>query len=341
MSKKASHLIKFLLIGLCFVLLFFHFTKKPYFSVIICSYNYGHFLPKTVESVLESTFNSYEIIIVNDGSTDNTSEILKRYKNHPKITIIEHENMGLSLSRNKAMKLAKGKYFWFVDADDWIDRRALERLYKKTRNKNIDMVSFYTAGMNADGSFGGIGGYDRLPIRLELGSSNIYTIDDFEAHEILQYPVTSGKQIYKSSFIKKNNIEFPPKTIFEDDVFFLTSIFADAKISSIPTVLYYKRGHSGAITSDRSRFYDSYLRICRYIWKNSHKNKKNHEKATIVSNAYISGLVGRWSWCTDELKQKFYPDLVIMKEFIDSQPDTDEYWKKTKVWFNRSNRKRS
>ena len=144
MSLKSSKLIKLFLIVVCCITLTFHFTKKPYFSIIVCSYNYGHYLSQTIDSVLNSTFKSYELIVVNDGSTDKTSEVLKKYKDHPQITIIEHENMGLSLSRNKAMKLAKGKYFWFVDADDWIDQKALERLYKKTKKYPVDMVSFYT-----------------------------------------------------------------------------------------------------------------------------------------------------------------------------------------------------
>ncbi len=332
MKKLSSHFIKITLIVLCLIFLCFHFTKKPYFSIIISSYNYAHFLPKTIESVLESTFKNYEIIIVNDGSTDNTSEILKRYKNHPKITIIEHENQGLSLSRNKAMKLAKGKYFWFVDADDWIDRRALERLYNKTKNKPLDIVSFYTCNVDENGNFRGMGEYDRLPIRLELRPQDIFTIDELTVGDILSYPVTSGKQIYRREFVQKNKIEFPPRTLFEDDVFFLDNIFSGARISVIKSVLYNKRSHSGAITADKSRFYDSYLRIAKYIYERTHKNKKNTDKANGVSNIYINGIFGRWYWNNDEQKQKFYPDLVKVGAFINSQPN-NEYWIPKKAKF--------
>ena len=333
MSHKKSMFIKITLIVICMITLCFHFTKKPYFSIIVCSYNYGHFLPKTIESVLSSTFKSYELIIVNDGSSDKTSEILKQYKSNPKIKIIEHENQGLSLSRNKAMKIAKGKYFWFVDADDWIDHKALERLYKKTKNKNIDIISFCIGSVNASGKFIGSYGYNRLPLRFELTPSEVYTVEDFEAGEILGYPVTSGKQIYRREFIQKNGIEFPAKTLFEDDVFFLHTLFENAKISAIKQILYYKRGHNAAITSDKSKYFDSFTRIARYIWERTHLNPKQQEKATSVSNSYIKSVPARWNWLNDERKYKFYPDLIKLKEFFDNQPD-DEYWVETKAWYN-------
>ena len=333
MFSKLSIWLKLSIIVICCTVLTYNFTKKPYFSVIICSYNYGHFLPQTIDSVLDSTFKNYEIIVVNDGSTDKTSEILKQYKDHPKITIIEHENMGLSLSRNKAMKIAKGKYFWFVDADDWIDKRALEQLHLKSLISNPDIVSFYTGPVNATGQFRGLSGYDKLPYRLELSPHSIHTINDFSPGEIMSYPVTSGKQIYRREFIQKNNIEFPAKTLFEDDVFFLHTLFSNARITSISRVLYYKRAHAAAITASKPKYFDSYTRICRYIWERTHINPEHKMKATIISNVYIDGIPARWNWMNDELKYKFYPDLVKFKEFADQQPD-DAYWKNKKQWYS-------
>lgn len=311
----------------------YYFFKRPYFSVIVCSYNYGHFLPQTIDSVLKSSYQNFELIVVNDGSTDKTSEVLNKYRNHPKITIIEHENQGLSLSRNKAMKLAKGKYFWFVDADDWIDRKALEKLYEKTKGKDIDLVSFYTCAVSANGNFLGMGGYDMLPRKLENNPDRIYTIDNLTTGDIKSYPVTSGKQIYKREFVQKNQIEFPARTLFEDDVFFLNNIFAGAKISALQSTLYYKRSHGTAITADKPKHFDSYMRICRFIWERTHKYPQHEEKATDISNWYIGGIIGRWNTLNEERKYKFYPDLLLWKEFMDSQPDNED-WKKKKEWFN-------
>ena len=333
MMLTLRQITKILLIAISCCAFIFYFLKKPYFSIIVCSYNYGHFLEQTVESVLNSTFKNYELIIVNDGSTDNTSEILKKYQYHPKITIIEHENMGLSLSRNKAMKIAKGKFFWFVDADDWIDKKALSTLYKKTKGTQLDMVSFYTGGVSSNGTFLGVGGYDKLPYPLEISPNIIHGIDSLTTWDIFNYPVTSGKQIYRREFIQKNKIEFPARTLFEDDVFFLHTIFAGAKISAIPSVLYYKRGHSSAITADKPKHFDSFVRICMYIWNRTHLFPQHNEKATVVSNSYISSIPARWNTLTQERKYKFYPELLKFKRFADNQPD-DDYWKDKKIWFD-------
>ena len=333
MVLKSGYITQFILIVLCCLTLPVMFVKTTYFSIIVCSYNYGHFLEQTVESVLNSTFKNYELIIVNDGSTDNTSEILKKYQNHPKITIIEHENMGLSLSRNKAMKISKGKYFWFVDADDWIDKKALASLYKKTKNTELDMVSFYTSMVSANGTFLGLNPYDRLPYPLELSPNSIYSINRLTVSDILTYPVTSGKQIYRREFIQKNKIDFPAHTLFEDDVFFLHTIFAGAKISAIPNILYYKRLHAKAVTSDKGKHFDSFIRICEYIWDRTHLFPQHDEKATLVSNAYISLIPTRWNNLTTERKYKFYPELLKFKRFADNQPD-DDYWKDKKIWFD-------
>ena len=338
MSIKLFRTISIFIVAITCCVSTYYFLKKPYFSIIVCSYNYGHFLEQTVESVLNSTFKNYELIIVNDGSTDNTSEILKKYQNHPKITIIEHENMGLSLSRNKAMKIAKGKYFWFVDADDWIDKKALERLYKKTKNKDLDVVTFNIGAVSEKGDFLGVSGYNGLPVRflidLKLKSEkSFYTIDNFLVKELLSFPVTSGKQIYRREFIQKNKIDFPARTLFEDDVFFLHTIFAGAKISFIKEVLYYKRSHGQAITADKAKHFDSFVRICMYIWNRTHLFPQNEEKATAVSNSYISSIPTRWNTLTQERKYKFYPELLKFKHFADSQPD-DDYWKDKKIWFD-------
>ncbi len=333
MSIKLFRTISIFIVAITCCVSTYYFLKKPYFSIIVCSYNYGHFLEQTVESVLNSTFKNYELIIVNDGSTDNTSEILKKYQNHPKITIIEHKNMGLSLSRNKAMQLAKGKYFWFVDADDWIDKKALSALYKKTKDTELDMVSFYTSMVSANGTFLGLNPYDRLPYPLELSPNSIYSINRLTVSDILTYPVTSGKQIYRREFIQKNKIDFPARTLFEDDIFFLHTIFAEAKISAIPNILYYKRLHAKAVTSDKSKHFDSFVRICEYIWDRTHLFPQHDEKATAVSNAYISNIPTRWNHLTTERKYKFYSELLKFKRYVDSQPNND-YWKDKKLWFD-------
>ena len=108
-----------------------HISKKlPLVSIIVPCYNYGNYLKRAVTSIINQTFSNWELIIVNDGSTDNTSEIAKalinKYSNL-NITLIEQKNSGQpAISRNNGIKKAKGKYILCLDADDMIAPTMLE-----------------------------------------------------------------------------------------------------------------------------------------------------------------------------------------------------------------------
>jgi len=94
-------------------------------TVYIPAYNYGKYIEMAIQSVLNQTMEDWELIVINDGSTDNTSEILKGYESHPKIRIIEQQNKGLTVSNNIALRLSSGKYLMRLDADDYLDENAL------------------------------------------------------------------------------------------------------------------------------------------------------------------------------------------------------------------------
>jgi glycosyltransferase involved in cell wall biosynthesis len=121
--------------------------KKNLISVIIPCWNAGFFLKKTLDSVLNQTYGEYEIIIVNDGSTDSeTINVIKSYhnQNNKKIKVINQSNMGLPAARNIGIKKSKGEYFFFLDSDDWIDKDCLEILLKKIKNKkNLYACSYF------------------------------------------------------------------------------------------------------------------------------------------------------------------------------------------------------
>lgn len=97
----------------------------PLVTVYITNHNYGKYIEKAVESVLAQTFTDFEVIIIDDGSTDDSREIILRYENHPKVRIIFQENKGLNRTNNIALKAARGKYVMRLDADDYLDPQAL------------------------------------------------------------------------------------------------------------------------------------------------------------------------------------------------------------------------
>tara|TARA_B110000003_G_scaffold269328_1_gene300205 strand:- start:1621 stop:3660 length:2040 start_codon:yes stop_codon:yes gene_type:complete len=117
-------------------------ASKNKITVIIPCYNSGNFLVRSVESILNQTFQSYEILIINDGSTDEiTLQILKRYKNTKKIRIINKKNSGLSAARNSGIENSNTPYILMLDADDWLRLDALKTFYNfLNKNKKIYYV---------------------------------------------------------------------------------------------------------------------------------------------------------------------------------------------------------
>lgn len=115
--------------------------NPPQISVIIPVFNVEKFLPQCLDSVTGQTFADIEIICIDDGSTDKSPEILSRYADRdPRIRIISRTNGGLSAARNAGLKIARGKYIFFIDSDDWIEPNTLEKLFAAAENTGADLT---------------------------------------------------------------------------------------------------------------------------------------------------------------------------------------------------------
>lgn len=119
-------------------------------SVIVCVYNCEKYIDQCLNSIIKQTLKKIEIIVINDGSKDNTKNILEKYNLIENIKIINKENEGLTKSRNLGLDISKGKYIYFIDADDYIEKDTLERLYIKAEKENLDIVVFdyYNESLN-------------------------------------------------------------------------------------------------------------------------------------------------------------------------------------------------
>ena len=114
---------------------------NPLVTVYITNFNYGKFIKKAINSVLNQTFKNYELIIIDDGSKDKSVEIIKEFQNKKNIKIIYQKNKGLVVSNNLALRLSKAKYIMRLDSDDWLDPHALEIMSNiLERDKRISLV---------------------------------------------------------------------------------------------------------------------------------------------------------------------------------------------------------
>jgi len=120
----------------------------PFFSVIIPTYNHAKFISMAIDSVIQQSFDDFELIIVDNASTDNTEEIIKQYQEQYKeynINYIKHEkNLERSASRNTGIENSKGEYICFLDSDDYYLKDHLRSLHEFIKNKNFPVAFFYT-----------------------------------------------------------------------------------------------------------------------------------------------------------------------------------------------------
>lgn len=109
-------------------------------SIIVPVYNVEQYVEKCIESILSQTYKNFELILVNDGSTDKSLDIILKYKNNPNIRIINKKNSGQSDSRFQGLLQAKGEYIYYVDSDDFIESYALEMLVEQINKTKADIV---------------------------------------------------------------------------------------------------------------------------------------------------------------------------------------------------------
>ena len=205
--------------------------EKDLISIVVPVYNVEKYLPRCIESILNQTYKNWEAIFVNDGSIDNSLEILKNYqKKDNRIKIIDKKNEGTGAARNDGINESKGKYITFLDSDDWYEKNFLEKLYNNLKENNSD-VSMCNPKMV----------YDDVLKNKGINTFYFKCINLKETPEkilrILSMPISCSK-LYKKDIIISNSI-FYPNYSFGEDVEFLYKIFSVIeKVSKIEDYLY-------------------------------------------------------------------------------------------------------
>ena len=210
---------------------------KPKVTVIVPVYNAGKFLNKCLDSILGQTLKNFQVICVNDGSTDNSCEILKEYEN--KITLLQTNNEGASIARNKALALAEGTYTIFLDADDTIPEDYIESLYQEAKNSKADIV---ITGFNYIHGSSSIKFKNPLPV-------GIYK--DFSDKLKSLYNGALWNKLFKTSLIKKNNLTFEEGRMWEDNLFVVQALYYSKVLSVIYEPCYNYQINEDSVTNSK------------------------------------------------------------------------------------------
>ncbi|MDR3291427.1 MAG: glycosyltransferase [Methanobrevibacter sp.] len=217
-------------------------------SVIIPVYNVENTLKKCLDSVINQTLSDIEIICVNDGSTDNSFEILEEYESvDSRVKIITKINEGLGAARKTGLDIASGEYIYFVDSDDCMVIDALKKLYENGINNNSDIVMLDILEYNEKDKKLNKNGDDIYNVALYLDDEEIdFNNFSFTINKIKFFLLNRGfgawAKFYKHSFLKKyNDFYFPKHIIFEDMFFHVQVLLRANRISFCPYGLYIYR----------------------------------------------------------------------------------------------------
>lgn len=234
-------------------------------SVIVACYNIENYLRPCLDSIANTYFpkSNMEVLMVDDGSTDHTKNIVDEYDHKfSNFKAIHEHNGGPSVARNTGMDHASGKYVAFVDGDDIVPPNAYSDLMYVAISKNSDMVTGFVHRFN---NLQNKGSYlHSLAIK-----ENLYNITLDQDHDLL-YDTTSWNKVYRLSFLRKNNIRFIPRMIYEDLPFTLNVLVKSKRLSVIKDVVYWWRCRPNSITESRDTFSNFLSRIksdniCRQI----------------------------------------------------------------------------
>ena len=181
----------------------------PKLSIIVPVYNVEKYLDKCLERILNSTYKDFELIVINDGTKDNSEQIITKYLENEeykdKITYISKENSGLSDTRNLGMSKAKGEYIAFVDSDDYIETNMYELMMNKALEKNYDIVVSDVKLVYEDS--------DKEKIISSAYEKDLFNKAEIKQTMLTYYPVVWNK-IYKKSLL--DGIEFSKGVWYED-----------------------------------------------------------------------------------------------------------------------------
>jgi glycosyltransferase involved in cell wall biosynthesis len=219
--------------------------NNPIISVIVAFYNSGERIKNSLESLKNQNNKNFEAIFINDGSTDQSLNILKTYLIECDFDykVINKKNEGVSIARNAGIKESKGKYVYFLDADDFIDKSLIDKIINKLNNSKLapDLIYWGWDKINEDKVI-----FEKYENNYKYIENTDSLLIDYMLHRIW---IWTGSAAYRKNFLIENNIFFPEGVVItEDIVFIFTSLLKAKTVKCIPKSLSFYCIHDDSIS---------------------------------------------------------------------------------------------
>ena len=197
--------------------------EQPLISVIVPVYNVEKYLEKCINSILDQSYGNIEIILVDDGSKDNSGAICNEYKEkHKNIKVVHKENAGLGLARNSGLEFVEGAFVTFVDSDDWVSQDLIQHMYNAVIENHVDFCKSGFQHVRHSGEVVSLTRYENEVYEGEEAAKKLLPRmvgSSPDAHDSLEMCVCAV--LYKTEIIMKHNLQFPSERVLisEDLVF--------------------------------------------------------------------------------------------------------------------------
>ena len=266
------------------------------YSIIVTLFNKEKYLKRCIDSIMNQNYNDYEIIVVDDGSTDNSENIIKEYKDK-KIKYYKKTNGGVSSARNFGISKVNGKYFTFVDADDYVSNNLID-IFEKNIVDDIDVLSF---NMN-------INGFDTLkPTFYTNGEEAIIKL--IYSNVLFDTPVT---YLYNTDYFKRSKFQYAIGKVHEDFGLTPLTIIKAKRIKSIKDCLYFYNKNNEGITGNsniKKKAWDMLYHF-DYLYKEVNNLSINKNTKKIFNSFLANSLINKLS----TLKEDYNDYLLELKK---------------------------
>ena len=277
-------------------------------SVIVPVYNAEKYLVKCLDSVVNQTLKNVEIILVDDGSTDKSSEICKGYaEKDERIIYFKKENEGLAAARQDGMEKASGEYIGFVDSDDWLELNMYERMYSVAKKENADVV-FCNAFLDEDVKDKihlEPGVYDRERIEKEILPRSLAGLSHKGANSVIRW--CNWLRLYKRSLIEENGLSFGRGFRRSQDLqlTFETALYAEKYVSLNDEYLYHNRTDNNAVSLSRG-YTKNYWSLIRPLIDVLYKDVENYKKQDLSYNMHLCAFFFAVAGCKNEYEKSTF-----------------------------------
>ena len=247
---------------------------KNLISIIIPVYNAEKYISSCIDSILNQTIDNFEIILINDGSTDNSLSILNDYKNKDiRVVVIDKVNEGVSIARNVGIKHSKGKYITFIDSDDFLEPNALETMLNLMIQFNSDIVRTSYYYIKNDNKYEG----------KKVNYEGIYKVNDDLRSSLIEDALMQKMGCYlwvlliKKDLLIKNNITFNELLFVHQDIDFYVKLFLHCKTIYFSNLYTYNYIING-MGSKNIKYYERNKKSIINLYKALNKELKNKYK---------------------------------------------------------------